>query len=199
MRKTIELHTSSKHQDHATPSSIFDPLHKLFAFTVDVCATEKTAKVPRFYSPEDNGLDHSWVGERYWMNPPYDSLQLWMAKSRHEIMEGTRQGKPTLGLHLLPMRPDGWWQKHVLAPAGGLRGSWYCPHSEVFWLAWERLTVGIHYARQRIAFERETNEGNGAPFPSVFVLFATPSERPRPRARPKWTDGGLAPMDWGMP
>lgn len=189
-----------EHQDHATPWEVFHPLHERFRFTVDVCATETNRKVDRFWGFDDRPLERSWVGERWWMNPPYDSLAIWMAKARHEVIQGTRQSTPTLGVHLLPMRPDGWFHRYVLAPAGRLEGSWFCPDSVTFWLAWSQLVVGIHHVPTRIPFERDTNQGNGAPFPSVLVVLSTPGPHPRAQARPRWEGGqGLAPLDWSKP
>ena len=43
----------------------FDSLHARFDFTIDVAASERNAKLPRYYTREDDGLGRtSWAGER---------------------------------------------------------------------------------------------------------------------------------------
>lgn len=41
-----------------TPPEVFDPLHREFGFTVDVCARATSAKVPRFFAEPGPRLDH---------------------------------------------------------------------------------------------------------------------------------------------
>ena len=62
---------SSKSIDWSTPQELFDALDKRFQFTLDVCASDKNAKVKRYFTRELDGLGQSWGGERCWMNPPY--------------------------------------------------------------------------------------------------------------------------------
>lgn len=67
--------------DRATIPSVFDPLHERFNFTVDVAASPANAKLPRFYTSEDDGLAQDWSGERVWCNPPYSSIEPWAEKA----------------------------------------------------------------------------------------------------------------------
>lgn len=101
-----------------TPPEVFDPLHREFAFTLDVCAQPSTAKVPRFFTEADDGLSKSW-GERCWMNPPYGrEIYAWTRKARLEAAAGA------LVVGLLPASTDlAWWHDDVLGHAEIVK--WY--------------------------------------------------------------------------
>jgi hypothetical protein len=94
-----------------TPPEVFEPLHAEFAFTLDVCASASSAKVPRFFSEQEDGLSRSWGGERCWMNPPYGrEVAAWTRKARVEVAAG---GAP-LVVGLLPASTDlAWWHEDV--------------------------------------------------------------------------------------
>ena len=61
---------SSVTDQWATPQWLFDALNEQFHFSVDVCALPHNAKCPKYYTPDDNGLNQEWRGI-CWMNPPY--------------------------------------------------------------------------------------------------------------------------------
>lgn len=67
--------------DRGTTLEVFEPLHARFAFTVDAAATASNAKLPRFWTPQDDGLTQDWTGERVWCNPPYSNITPWVAKA----------------------------------------------------------------------------------------------------------------------
>lgn len=96
--------------DRATDPVFFDMLNDRFRFTVDVCATEQNAKLPRFYTPGDNGLKKPWAGERVWCNPPYSDIEPWVIKAWHEWNLGV-----DLVVMLLPANrtEQGWWHRRV--------------------------------------------------------------------------------------
>ena len=109
--------------DWATTPEVFGPLHERFRFTVDAAAQPHNAKLPRFWTPEQNGLAQSWAGERVWCNPPYSSIEPWVVKAHAEYAEydktwdwraETNRG-PSLIVMLLPANrtEQGWWQRHV--------------------------------------------------------------------------------------
>ncbi|MCL2102244.1 MAG: phage N-6-adenine-methyltransferase [Fibromonadales bacterium] len=104
---------SSAKSEWATPQWLFDALHARFGFTLDVCATHDNAKLPRYFSPADDGLSQSWHGERCYCNPPYGrQIALWVAKARQEATGGC------LVVGLLPARTDAkWWQENVRSHA----------------------------------------------------------------------------------
>jgi phage N-6-adenine-methyltransferase len=100
-----------------TPPEVFRPLHAEFGFTVDACATENNAKLPRFYTERDNGLMVTWFGERVWMNPPYGAeIYAWTAKAVAEAHQGA------LVVGLLPASTDlEWWHRDVIPYAWQVR------------------------------------------------------------------------------
>ena len=55
---------SSKRMDWETPQELFNELDREFHFTLDPCATAKTAKCSRYYTKEQDGLKQSWGGRR---------------------------------------------------------------------------------------------------------------------------------------
>lgn len=93
--------------DRATTPEVFDPLHQRYGFTIDVAAEPHNAKLPRFYTPEQDGLEQSWAGERVWCNPPYSAIGPWVEKANEQEAE--------LVVMLLPANrtEQGWWQDHV--------------------------------------------------------------------------------------
>lgn len=51
---------SSKRMDWETPKELFDKLDREFHFTLDPCATDKTAKCSTYFTKEQDGLKQSW-------------------------------------------------------------------------------------------------------------------------------------------
>jgi phage N-6-adenine-methyltransferase len=102
--------------ERQTSPEAFDPLHARFRFTVDVAALPRNAKLPKFYTPEDDGLTQNWSGERVWCNPPYSSIEPWVEKAHREWRIGEQgRGGPELIVMLLPANrtEQGWWQRKV--------------------------------------------------------------------------------------
>lgn len=98
----------------ATPPEVFDPLHAEFQFTLDVCATPENAKLPRYFTEEQNGLTRSWAGERVFMNPPYGKeVYAWTDKARYEVSRNK-----IIVVGLLPASTDlAWWHDDVVGHA----------------------------------------------------------------------------------
>lgn len=89
---------SSVNQSWGTPRTVFDPLHREFAFTVDAAASSENALLPRYWDLEANALFQDWDNERVWCNPPYGEAQ------RDFIHKASRsQG---LVVMLIPARTD---------------------------------------------------------------------------------------------
>jgi len=98
-----------------TPSRIFLPLHEEFGFTLDVCATAESTKVPeRFFTKDDDALaEHCiWEGHVWWCNPPYSpgNLEAFLAKCDQEA----RKPGHRVGVALLPARTgNAWWHQYI--------------------------------------------------------------------------------------
>jgi hypothetical protein len=93
--------------ERATTPEVFAELHERFNFTVDACALARNAKLPRYWTPEQDGLAMNWTGERVWCNPPYSSIEPWVIKAKESAAE--------LVVLLLPANrtEQRWWQEHI--------------------------------------------------------------------------------------
>lgn len=113
--------------DRATTWQDFLPFHSHYRFTIDVAASAHNAKLPRYYTREDDGLAQSWAGERVWCNPPYSTLRPWIEKAWAEA-------DAELIAMIVPANrtEQGWWQELIepLRDQGGrlatrfYRGRW---------------------------------------------------------------------------
>ena len=136
-----------------TPQYLFDHLHSIYRFTIDLAATAENAKLQRFYTKEQDSLAQDWTGERGFLNPPYGRLiGKFVAKAHAETLKCS-----TLTVVLLiPARTDTkWWHAH-------------CALGEV------------RFIKGRLKFENPAlpswrADGNfklsPAPFPSAIVVF----------------------------
>lgn len=106
---TVDVRWRSERQDWETPQHFFDALNDEFQFTLDACALPETAKVSRFYTPEDDALKQSWDGV-VWMNPPYGySIGKWIKKAHDESVKGATV------VALIPARTDtSYWHEFVM-------------------------------------------------------------------------------------
>ena len=91
----------SVRDDWETPQDLFDELNSEFGFTLDPCATPKTAKCAKYYTPFEDGLTRDWTGEIVFCNPPYGRKQdVWVRKcSEHGVRGG-------VAVMLIPARTD---------------------------------------------------------------------------------------------
>jgi phage N-6-adenine-methyltransferase len=95
---------SSKTDMWATPQWLFDTINGYYHFTLDVCAVKENAKTDIFFTPEIDGLQHSWEGV-CWMNPPYGAtIKKWVKKACEESLSNG-----ALVVALLPARTDTAW------------------------------------------------------------------------------------------
>ena len=96
--------------DRGTLPALFDPLHAVHRFTLDVAASEANHRCDRYFTREHDGLLRSWSGERVWCNPPYSRLEPWVAKAWAEMRDGCE-----LVVMLLPANrsEQGWWQEYI--------------------------------------------------------------------------------------
>lgn len=110
MTDEASIHFRSTRDDWETPQDLFDALHAEFGFTVDVCASDKTAKCAQYYTKADNGLGKDWSDEIVWMNPPFGHVtKYWMDKARLSSLRGATV------VCLVPARVSVlWWHRNVL-------------------------------------------------------------------------------------
>ena len=100
---------SNRHvDDRALPDDYFAQFQARFKFTIDVAAASHNAKLPRYYSINNSGLDASWDGERVYCNPPYSNVRPWIEKA-------WRETTAELIVMLLPANrtEQRWWQDLV--------------------------------------------------------------------------------------
>jgi phage N-6-adenine-methyltransferase len=122
--RKMDVHYSSETDDWSTPQELFDRLDNEFGFTLDVCATKKSAKCVRYFTAKEDGLRQAWDGS-CWMNPPYgEEIGKWVGKAWNASKGGTTV------VCLVPARVDtGWWWD-------------YCRHGEIRFLR-GRLRFGM--------------------------------------------------------
>jgi site-specific DNA-methyltransferase (adenine-specific) len=149
-RRVVFSQGKTKKKDYGTPQDLFDNLHKEFNFTIDVAASHENAKLPRYFTPEEDGLSQSWEGERTFLNPPYGIREnrLW-AKKAYEESQNDCQPK----VMLLAARTDAQFFTKYCAKAANL-----------------------YFIEGRLTFEGSTSP---AGFPSVVVVFHSLQEGKR--------------------
>ena len=132
---------SSKSGEWDTPQDFYDKLDKQFNFTLDPCATSKSAKCKKYYTEEDDGLAQDWKGQTVFVNPPYGrGIGVWLKKGYEESKKHN-----TVVVMLIPSRTDTkWWHDYVMK------------------------AKEVHLVRGRLKFGTSANV---APFPSAVVVF----------------------------
>lgn len=105
-----ELHFSSASDEWPTPQDFFDKVsEELGPFELDPCCTQESAKAPRYFTKEVDGLTQPWIG-KIWMNPPYGrTIGHWMKKAFESSQEGATV------VCLVPSRTDtAWWHDYAI-------------------------------------------------------------------------------------
>lgn len=177
--------TTSSRQNYGTPRQFFRWVDAAFGFTVDACAEPWNTKLTRYWSKDQDGLQQDWSREIAWDNPPYDQVDLFLAKGKEAAKLGGTN------VHLVASRVDtDWWRSATEKDNGGLRDSYFHFESRVLWLLYSEITVGIYHHDARIPFDLPADEvarriaekkgtDDGAVFPSSILIFDPPKFRPR--------------------
>lgn len=98
--------------DRTTHPDDFARWHTRFRFTIDAAASPANARLPRYWTVEDNALTKRWTGERVWCNPPYSDLGSWVLKANNEWWN--RAGQLLIVMLLPANRTEQvWWQRWV--------------------------------------------------------------------------------------
>ena len=137
-----KVHYSSENQEWETPPELFKALDKEFHFTLDPCATHKTAKCQKYYTEAQDGLHKDWSNEVVFVNPPYNKAKEWIQKCYKEYVKGTTV------VMLLPARTD---TKAF--------------HDFIYG------TAELRFIKGRIKFLVNGEPLYPAPFPSMVVIF----------------------------
>jgi phage N-6-adenine-methyltransferase len=106
----MSIHFSSETDEWPTPDSFFSEMVGEFGgFDLDPCCTVSSAKAPKFFTKEDDGLAQDWTG-RVWMNPPYGrEIGKWMRKAHESHLAGAEV------VCLVPARTDtAWWHDYAM-------------------------------------------------------------------------------------
>lgn len=133
----------------ATPIEVFKRLDRAFGpFTLDACALPWSAKCPKYYTPEINGLIQPWTddaaGGAVWCNPPFSDPGRWCHKAWRESLRGARVA--------------------VMLPANRTDQEWF--HRTVVDRA------AIHFIRNRVAYKAPPGIPTSSPsFASLVALY----------------------------
>jgi phage N-6-adenine-methyltransferase len=89
----------------------FAVFHKRFRFTIDAAATRANARLPRYWTEDDDALKQSWAGERVWCNPPYSHPNL----ARFAEKAWSESQAADLIVMLVPANrtEQRWWQDWI--------------------------------------------------------------------------------------
>lgn len=114
---------SSNKQDYATPWALVEALEKELGrrFTLDVCASEKSAKALKYYTEEMDAFKQDWSADAYqayektaaWCNPPY--IDGWPGKFL-SYARVAAEGYGLTTVFLLPANKTDqpWWNSLVI-------------------------------------------------------------------------------------
>ena len=138
------LFTSDKNY-WETPQDFFDELHEKYEFTLDAAATDENAKLPNYYTVEDDALKQKWEG-RVFVNPPYGrEIKHWVEKAYKESLEPYNE----CVVMLIPSRTDTiYWHEYIFGKA-----------------------KDIDFLKGRLKFEIDGEPRDAAPFPSALITY----------------------------
>ena len=139
------LFTSDKNY-WETPQDFFDELHEKYEFTLDAAATDENAKLPNYYTVEDDALKQKWEG-RVFVNPPYGrEIKHWVKKAYEESLQPYNE----CVVMLIPSRTDTiYWHEYIFGKA-----------------------KEIDFLKGRLKFEINGKGKAAAPFPSALITYS---------------------------
>jgi phage N-6-adenine-methyltransferase len=136
-----------------TPQDFFDKLNSEFNFSLDPCATEKSAKCAKFFTAIEDGLTKDWGGYSVFVNPPYGrQIGKWVKKCYEE-----GQKPNTTVVMLIPSRTDTRYFHDYIYGKAEIR---FIKGRLTFWdLDGEKYMA------------KDFKSMTPAPFPSMVVIF----------------------------
>jgi phage N-6-adenine-methyltransferase len=102
-------------------------------FDLDPCAEEHTAKAPRFYTKQDDGLNHPWFG-RVFVNSPYSDPRPWCERA----LRAAASDEAELVVMLLPASTATAWFHEVVLPNAHLE----FVRRRIRFLGWNGVPIG---------------------------------------------------------
>lgn len=156
--------------DRALPPEDFAPLHERFRFTVDAAASAENAKLPRFWTRDQDALSQDWSGERVYCNPPFSSIEPWVEKAH--------TGGADLVVMLLPANRTEqiFWQRSIE------------PYRRAGELTVEFLPGRLRFLKPG----QETIKANERPPFGCCLVIWTSEQTNRPVAAPSLFEAALA-------
>ena len=97
-----------RRQEWSTPDPIMDALVAEYAFDIDAAASVENAKLPRYWTKEDNALAQDWRGLRVFCNPPWNNILPFI--KRGLLAEAA--------VFLVPARTDTYWFRMAVEFSG---------------------------------------------------------------------------------
>ena len=138
----------SNSDEWGTPVNLFLGACVEFNVTpyLDVCATFRNTKCPRFFNKEFDGLKQDW-SEDFFMNPPFSKAKFWIQKAFEEHRKFNVNG-----IAVLAARTDTKaWHQYILG----------IPNCEVIFVQ----------GRVKYLMEDGKPSFNPSPFPSALVVW----------------------------
>jgi phage N-6-adenine-methyltransferase len=109
----------STRQNWTTPDTVFHPLAREFAFTLDAAASAENTRAPLFFDEATDGLSQSWGANVVWLNPPYGCKKSktsdWVKKAHRESLGGATV------VMLIPARTNTRWFHNYCLKYGEVR------------------------------------------------------------------------------
>ncbi len=109
MESTYKAKMTSESQEYETPDEIFIPLHKIFKFKLDGCASKNNCKLPNYYSKKDDCFTKKW-DTTTWVNPEFYTVRKFVKKA----YEDSEEFKSTIVMLILVKSNTNWWRDYIM-------------------------------------------------------------------------------------
>lgn len=136
----IKVHSSD---DWRTPHDLVVKLDNEFHFVYDLAADDKNHLFDKYYTLENNGLEHDW-DQTSFANIPYSAPKVWYAKARQDSLEFGS----TIVLMVKVATSENYWVENI-------------------------KDAHVRFLHGRVKFWDEDNKPHyGATFGSAFIIFS---------------------------
>lgn len=166
--------TKKEYRDQtSTVPWLFAALDSEFNFSIDLAATDISAKCNVYFTPETDSLKQSWknsvpVGKTAtgWLNPPYSDIHPWIEKAEQEQQQGF-----TTCFLVFSDSSSKWWPQGRPCIIREITGYYY---EHEYKTGKRKGTTGKRWASGRIEFvNAETGETMKDPLnkPCCLIIF----------------------------